>query len=225
MKMDRDSIPQMNALGRARGMSYGEYVAAAYYPVVILEELPGGEQVERWASLPHAQGAPEMPAEPRRRPEKKPVSKAPGRKCAVCGAELKPNQRKFCSDECKTKEGKRRYYERNRYKYVAAERSDKPCAVCGNLMTGAIRGKKYCSEACRRTAQLQIQAEHRRARAKQRPPRYCQLCGVQVEGAVRKYCPNCSGVDEEQKREYQRNYKRRMAKVRAAARNKEDATI
>ena len=54
MVMERGSIGPVNAEARARGMSYGQYVGAVYYPVVIVEVLPDGGEIQRTAAVPEA---------------------------------------------------------------------------------------------------------------------------------------------------------------------------
>ena len=228
MVMERGSIAPVNAEARARGMSYGQYVGAAYYPVVIVEELPDGKEIRRTAAVPEAvtmepveavQVAPEV--------RKKPVSKKEGRKCVICGGELGRYQRKYCSDECSRKAVKARYDAGERRPYVStAKREDRACAVCGKLMVQVVAQKKYCSAACNRLGVQALQKDHRE-RNKEVKERYCQICGIQIRGNRWKYCDNCGGAASSAvKKAYNREYKRRKAKEAAIAafENQEDGT-
>ena len=150
MRMERGSIPLVNAQGRARGMSYGQYVGAVYYPVVIVEVLPDGGEIQRTAAVPEA-ARPVATVAAAQEVRKKPVSKKEGRKCVICGGELGPYQRKYCSDDCSRQAAKERYDSAERKPYVsAAKREDRPCAVCGKLMVQVTGQKKYCSAKCSR---------------------------------------------------------------------------
>ena len=86
--------------------------------------------------------------------------------------------------------------------------------------------KKYCSTACNR---LGAQALNKAYREQNREvkERYCQICGIRIEGTRWKYCDNCAGAgSEEHKRAYQRDYRRRKAEEAAIAafENQEDGT-
>ena len=228
MVMERDSIPRMNAEGRARRMSYGQYVAAAYYPVVIVEILPDGGKIQRTAALPEPVAAVEPVGQmaQNRKPAKKPVSVKPGRKCAICGSELGRYQRKYCSDDCARKAAKAQYAAKERKPYVStAKREDRPCAVCGKLMIQVAGKKKYCSADCKQAGTRELQKAYR-AQYDEPKARYCQICGVRIEGNRWKYCDNCAGAEEvlERRREYHREYKRKQARTEAvqAWENEED---
>lgn len=228
--MERGSIAPVNAEGRARGMSYGEYVAAVYYPVVIVEVQADGKEIRRTAAVPEAvAGAAVTVAQEVRKagPEKKPVNKKAGRKCVICGGELSRYQRKYCSDECGQVAAKERYDSKERKLYIStAKREDRACAVCGKLMVQVAGNKKYCSAECNRVGTRDLQKAYRAANEEPKE-RYCQICGIRIEGTRWKYCDNCAGAESERRmREYQRNYKRKKAKEAAFAawENQEDAT-
>lgn len=197
MVMERGSIAPVNAEARARGMSYGQYVGAAYYPVVIVEVLPDGSEIRRTAAVPEAVDGAAVTVAPAVRkagPEKKPVSKKAGRKCVICGGELSQYQRKYCSDECDRVAAKERYASKAQKAYVStAKREDRPCAVCGKLMVQVLGNKKYCSDECNRLGTRALQREYRE-RTAPKQERYCQICGIRIEGAERKYCRNCAGA-------------------------------
>lgn len=222
MVMEQGSIAQVNSEARARGMSYGQYVAACYYPVVIVEVLPDGGEIQRTAAVPEAvAGAAVTVAREVRKagPEKRPVSKKAGRKCVICGGELSQYQRKYCSDECDRQAAKARYDAGERKPYVStAKREDRPCAVCGKLMVQVLGGKKYCSEECKRLGTRAVQREYKE-RTAPKQERYCQICGIRIEGAKRKYCGNCAGAVKYEKPEgYWKEYNsRRGEKAKEAA--------
>lgn len=224
--MERGSIAPVNAQARARGMSYGEYVAAVYYPVVIVEVLPDGGEIQRTAAVPEA-AVPVEAVQVAQEPRKKPVAKKEGRKCVICGGELGPYQRKYCSDECSRKAVKERYDSKERKPYVStAKREDRACAVCGKLMVQVVGNKKYCSAECNRVGTRDLQKAYRAAYDKPKE-RYCQICGIRIEGTRWKYCTNCAGAgSEDHKRAYQKEYRRRKAREAAIAafENQEDGT-
>lgn len=224
--MERNSIAPVNAQARARGMSYGQYVGAVYYPVVIVEVQSDGKEIRRTAAVPEAVQI-VAPVAAAQEPRKKPVSKKEGRKCVICGGELGRYQRKYCSDECSRKAVKERYDSQERKPYVStAKREDRPCAVCGKLMVQVMAQKKYCSAACNRLG-VQALLKDYRERNKEVKERYCQICGIRIGGAGWKYCDNCGGAASSAvKKAYNREYKRRKAKEAAIAafENQEDGT-
>lgn len=228
MVMERGSIAQVNAEARARGMNYGQYVGAAYYPVVIVEVLPDGKEIRRTAAVPEPLTpgeAVQVVQEPP--PRRKPVAKKAGRKCVICGGELGPYQRKYCGDECSMKAVQERYDSKGRKSYVStARREDRPCAVCGKLMVQVVGNKKYCSTECNR---LGVRARNKAywEQNKEVKERYCQICGIRLGKFQRKYCENCAGAAaDEQRRGYRQNHKRKQAGTAtdAAWENQEDAT-
>ena len=216
----------MNAQARARGMSYGQYVAACYYPVVIVEVLPDGGEIQRTAAVPEAV-APVEAVQVAQKVRKKPVVKKAGRKCVICGGELGPYQRKYCSDDCSRKAVKERYDSKERKPYVStAKRADRACAVCGKLMVQVVAQKKYCSAECNRLGVQALQKDHRE-RNKEVKERYCLICGIRIRGNRWKYCDNCGGAASSAvKKAYQREYRQRKAKEAAIAafENQEDGT-
>lgn len=219
--MERGSIAQVNSEARARGLSYGQYVAAVYYPVVIVEVLPDGGEIQRTAAAPEAVTVEPVAVRPdeRKGQQKKPVSKKEGRKCVICGGLLSQYQRKYCSDECDRVAAKERYDSKARKAYVStAKREDRPCAVCGKLMVQVLGGKKYCSEECKRLGTRAVQRAYRAAHEEPKE-RYCQNCGIRIEGAKRKYCGNCAGAVKYEKPEgYWKEYNvKRGEKAREAA--------
>ena len=229
MVRERGSIALVNAQARARGMSYGQYVAARYYPVVIVEVLADGKEIRRTAAVPEAVTVEPVAVRPdeRKGQQKKPVSKKEGRKCVICGGPLSQYQRKYCSDECDRKAAKERYDSKERKPYIStAKREDRPCAVCGKLMVQVVAQKKYCSAACNR---LGVRALNKAYWEQNREvkERYCQICGIRIRGNRWKYCDNCGGAASSAvKKAYNREYKRRKAKEAAIAafENQEDGT-
>ena len=226
MEMERGSIPLVNGQARARGLSYGQYVAAAYYPVVIVEVLADGSKIRRTAAVPEA-AEPVATVAAAQEVRKKPVSKKEGRKCVICGGELGPYQRKYCGDDCSRKAAKERYDSAERKPYVStAKREDRACAVCGKLMVQVVGQKKYCSAECNRLGVQALRKDHRE-RNKEVKERYCQICGIRIRGNRWKYCDNCGGAASSAvKKAYNREYKRRKAKEAAIAafENQEDGT-
>ena len=217
MVMERGSIAPVNAEARSRGMSYGQYVSAVYYPVAIVEVQADGKEIRRTAAVPEAVAPVEAVAAPQE-VRKKPVSKKEGRKCVICGGELGRYQRKYCSDDCSRKAVKERYDSKERKTYVStAKREDRPCAVCGKLMVQVTGQKKYCSAECNRLG-VQTLNKAYREQNKEVKERYCQICGIRIGGTRWKYCDNCAGAGSEgHKRTYQREYRRRKAKEAAIA--------
>ena len=79
-------------------------------------------------------------------------------------------------------------------------------------------GKKYCSDECNRLGTRALQREYRE-RTAPKQERYCQICGIRIEGAGRKYCGNCAGAVKYEKPEgYWKKYNlKRGEKAREAA--------
>ena len=206
-EMERGTISEMDLEGQKRGMSYGQYVAARYYPVTILEKLPDGAVILRTAALPPIVPGWEKARERMRRRvgdgacrSSKPQKKAkPGRLCVVCGKPLGPYQRKYCGDGCRVKglEDKGR----NENGYKPAKRVDRPCAVCGKLMRGVLEQQKYCGPQCRMLGNYRKQREWAAANPPEKKERYCQVCGIRIpDGGGYKYCPNCVVVERNRDR-------------------------
>jgi len=111
---------------RARGMTYGQYMAAGM--------------------------APEPPPEPVIKPEpQKPEVIAP-RYCGYCGKELPPGapaDKKYCSPEC-LREAMRIYeWEKRHGKSMPKERV---CQNCGKPIDNSVSYRvRYCSGMCRYT--------------------------------------------------------------------------
>ena len=209
MEMERGSIPQVNAAARSRRMSYGEYVGAAYYPVTIVQVMPGGGRILRTAPVPEPVMA-ERPVgvDPAERPwkEKKPAKPKVERQCVVCGKVLGRYQRKYCSDGCEEQVKKERYKAAPRGPYVStAVREDRPCAICGRVMAQVTQGKKYCSPDCKAEAGRRQQREYQKKNA---VARYCTVCGDEIQGSGRIYCPKCTGEG------YRRKARERMRELR-----------
>lgn len=206
-EMERGTISELALEGQKRDMSYGQYVAARYYPVTVVEKLPDGGEIVRSAALP-----PIVPGWERvkdrflRRVGDGPVKRSgaqkkpkPGRKCVVCGEVLGPYQRKYCGDGCRVKglEDKGR----NENGYKPAKRVDRPCAVCGKLMRGVLEQQKYCGPQCRMLGNYRKQREWAAANPPEKKERYCQVCGIRIpDGGGYKYCPNCVVVERNRDR-------------------------
>ena len=215
MEMERGSIPQVNAEARSRRMCYGEYVGAAYYPVTIVQVMPGGGRILRTAPVPEPVTA-ERPlgADPveQLQKEKKPEKPKKERQCVVCGRVLGRYQRKCCSDGCADQVKKERYKAAPREPYVSTTvREDRPCAICGRVMTQVTRGKKYCSPDCKAEAGRRQQREYQKKNA---VARYCTMCGDEIQGLGRIYCPKCTGEGYRRKSR-ERERKRRMERAGA----------
>lgn len=216
MEMERGGIARENAQARARGLSYGQWVGAAYYPVTILQVLPDGGKILRTAAVPEPV-VPMVPVEAPKKKAKKPVSVKPERKCVICGRVLGRYQRKYCSDECDRKAAKERYATQERKPYVStAVREDRPCAVCGKLMLRVTRQQRYCSEACSAEGNRQRQRDYRQANAQEPKVRICRVCGTQIEGKGTKYCTNCA-ASENARRQRERNRARQKVRNMGAA--------
>lgn len=214
MRMERDSIPRINAQARARGMSYGQYVGAVYYPVVIVEELPDGGRIERSAAVPEIVRAVEPMAQIEK-PAKKPVSVKPGRKCVICGNELGRFQRKYCSDDCSRKAAKVQYDAKGRKPYVStAIREDRPCAMCGKMMIQVTQQKRYCSAACNAARSVELNRAFRERHRSTPKLRICQVCGRGIDGTGIKYCSACAA--EERRRRWRENHARRKTERKIA---------
>ena len=194
MEMERNSTVEVNAAARSRRMSYGQYVGAAYYPVTILQVMPDGSRILRTAPVPELVMA-ERPlgVDPVERPrkEKKPVKPKVERKCVVCGKVLGRYQRKYCSDGCEEQVKKERYKTTPRGPYVStAVREDRPCVVCDRVMIQVTRDRKYCSPDCKAEGVRRKQREYQKNNA---VARYCTVCGDEIQGLGRIYCPKCTG--------------------------------
>lgn len=212
--MERDSIPLQKARAAARGMSYGQYVAARYYPVVIVEPVAGGEPIVHRAAVPEV-----LPGrrEPGRRnggadrsggaeePEQK---KRTGRKCAVCGGEMDPGKKLYCSEECKKKASSKRYYQRKKDGLVKLPPRmpvvEKECAVCGRKFRTAMRHQKYCGSECSDRATKNGNRLRWMAEKEQMPKRQCIACGAELSGRQIKYCAGCS-IKEKNRQNRERN--------------------
>ena len=195
-EMERGTISEMGLEGKKRGMSYGQYVAARYYPVMIVEKLPDGGQLVRRAALPPVvRGWEEAIDRHRRRSvdgpvrSNRPKKEKPGRKCVVCGEPLGQYQRKYCGDGCRVK--KLQAEGRGSKGYKKAPRVDRPCAVCGKLMRGVLEQTRYCGPQCRMIGNYRRQREWQAAHPVEPEVRYCRVCGIRIEDNGYKYCPNC----------------------------------
>ncbi len=198
--MERGTISEQAVQGRMRGMSYGQYVAARFYPVTVERPLPDGGVIRREQALPPLlPGAEELAAaccnrgtagSERAAKRKKEVVR---RYCVVCGGLLRGNYRKYCSEECREAAKKERAVPP--VSRATAVREDKPCAVCGAVMYGAVRGKRYCGPECRKVGTARLQREYREAHPEPRKPRFCRICGVRIEGSGLKYCSGCTKAE------------------------------
>lgn len=195
-EMVRDSISELALEGAKRGMSYGQYVAARYYPVTVAERLPDGAVILRTAALPPMVPGWEKARERMRRrgvdgPVKnnRPKKEKAPRLCVVCGEPLGRYQRKYCGDGCRVKGVAAQGRRANGYK--KAPRVDRPCAVCGKLMRGVLKQQKYCGPMCRSIGSGNLQRAWHTAHPEEKKERYCQVCGIRIEGSAYKYCPNC----------------------------------
>ena len=204
-KMERGTISEMALEGRKRGMSYGQYVAARYYPVTVEEKLPDGAVILRTAALPPVVPGWEKARERMRRRSvdgpvrsNRPKKEKSGRKCVVCGEILGPYQRKYCGDGCRVKLMEAQG--RNDKGYKKALREDKPCAVCGKLMREVLPSQKYCGGKCRDIGNYRKQREWAAAHPEEKKERYCRVCGIRIEGSGYKYCPNCAVVERNRDR-------------------------
>ena len=186
-------------------------MGAAYYPVTIVQVMPDGSRILRTAPVPEPVMA-ERPvgADPAERTRKeKPPKPKKERQCVVCGRVLGRYQRKYCSDGCEDQVKKERYKAAPRGPYVStAVREDRPCAICGKMMTQVTRDRKYCSPDCRDEGLRRGQREYREQHA---APKYCTVCGDEIQGLGRIYCSKCTRAGYlRQARERER--KRRMVK-------------
>ena len=204
--MERGTISEMALEGQKRGMSYGQYVAARYYPVTVVQVLPDGGEIVRSAALPPIVPGWEKARERMRRrvgdgvcrsskPQKKPKA---GRQCVVCGEILGRYQRKYCGDGCRVKLMEAQG--RNDKSYKLAKRVEKPCAVCGKLMREVLPSQKYCGQQCRSIGSHRKQREWAAAHPEEKKERYCRVCGIRIEGSAYKYCPNCAVVERNRDR-------------------------
>lgn len=209
-EMERGTISELALEGQKRGMSYGQYVAARFYPVTVEQKLPDGAVILRRAALPPiVPGWEQVQARMRRRAgdgicrSNKPQKKTkPGRQCVVCGEALGPYQRKYCCDGCRAKSLAARGCNDKGYK--KAPRVDKPCAVCGKMMRAVLPTQKYCGPMCRGIGNARKQREWLTDHPTEKQDRYCRNCGIRIEGLGRKYCPNCAGA-ERARRNRERN--------------------
>lgn len=196
-EMERGTICEMDLQGRIRGMSYGQYVAAKYYPVTVVEELPGGGEIVRRAALPEVLPGYEETAARIRSADAPARPKKPKRErlCAVCGSSLPEGKKKYCSEECKEEAAEDRK-RRRRAAGIPAERVDKPCTVCGRIMRQVLKAHVYCSPECRRLGNNRRQREwNARNASAPKAPRHCRICGTAIEGGGYKYCPDCAAAE------------------------------
>ena len=195
-EMERGSISEMALEGKKRGLSYGQYVAARYYPVMIVEKLPDGGQLVRRAALPPVVPGWEEAIDRHRRRSvdgpvrsNRPKKEKPGRKCVVCGEPLGQYPRKYCGDRCRVQ--KLQAEGRGSKGYKKAPRVDRPCDVCGKLMRGVLKQTRYCGPQCRIIGNNRRQREWQAAHPVEPEVRYCRVCGIRIEDNGYKYCPNC----------------------------------
>ena len=201
-EMVRDSISELALEGQKRGLSYGQYVAARFYPVTVVEELPDGGKIVRSAALPPIVPGWEKARERMRRRSvdgpvrsNQPKKEKPGRQCVVCGEPLGRYQRKYCGDGCRVKSMAAQG--RSPKGYQKAPRVDKPCEVCGKLMQGVLSTQKYCCRQCRDIGNYRKQREWIAANPPEKKDRYCQVCGIRIEDGGYKYCSKCVVVERE----------------------------
>ena len=197
-EMERGTISELALEGQKRGMSYGQYVAARFYPVTVVQVLPDGGEIVRSAALPPIVPGWEKARERmRRRGVDGPIRTNKPKKekplCVVCGKELGPYQRKYCSEECREEAKRERPAPAS--VYLPVMREDKPCAICGRMMHQATRNQRYCSEECQRLGTAKKSREWAAAHRQEPEKRYCQLCGGALEGRQRKYCPSCAKAE------------------------------
>lgn len=112
-------------------------------------------------------------------------------KCALDGCEndfntlLRP-RRKYCSEECRMTEQRRRWYAR----YSLKRHATKNCLECNKefrtLLTGRV---KYCSDHCAYRSMIK-QISAREKERPRRPPHEneCHRCQKTFYGRKRKYC-------------------------------------
>ena len=217
-RMERGSIPLQKARARARGMSYGQYVAAAYYPVVIVEPVAGGELIVHRAAVPEV-----LPG--RREPGRRKVGadrsggaadpaqkEGTGRKCAVCGGSLEEGQRTYCGEVCKKKAASQRYYQRKKAgkiklpPRVVYER--RVCAVCAQEFEPVQKHQRYCCKACSQRALHEGNRQRWEKEKLQQPKKHCIACGAELVGRQIKYCAGCS-IKEKNRQNRERNRKGR----------------
>ena len=199
-RMERGSADAVALEATARNTTYGQWVAARYYPVVIVQELPDGSRVERRAALPEVvDGWEEKIQRHRRRSVDGPCRsnrppappKAAVRRCAACGRGLGRYQRKYCSEECRADWIKKEKGVDLKGVRISV-RVDKPCAVCGRMIEKATASQKYCSGECRRIGLKKTQQEwHQAHPPAPRPPRFCG-CGAEITTGGWKYCAECA---------------------------------
>lgn len=200
--MERGSIDEQALEGLKRGMSYGRYVAARFYPVEIVQFAPDGAKTVRSAPVPEVTpGWEETAARHRKRSvdgpcrsvEKKAVEEKKLRYCVVCGEQLRGKYRKYCSEECRKEAKKSRPPAPSHY--VPVDRQDRPCKVCGKLMIQPARDQSYCSPECRKTANREKSRLWQQAHRPERKPRICTVCGQEIEGSGIKYCAECAEAE------------------------------
>lgn len=210
-EMARGSIGAMALEGLKRGMSYGQYVAARYYPVRICQVQADGSTILRSAAMPEVLPGWEetvarrrsrcVDGKVRRSRAKKPKPEkaeqaATGRKCAVCGAELGSGQRLYCGEVCKKKASSQRYYQRKKAGLVKlpprVERVTRECGVCGRSFETAMPHQKYCGAECSERARYVGNKLRWLAELEQRPKKHCIACGVELVGRQIKYCTVCA---------------------------------
>lgn len=208
--MPRDSVAMMELEGRKRGMSYGQYVAAAYYPVIIVEPVEGGENIRRaklppvmpeWEEAERLMRSWDADGKGRKASGSK---KAPAvdrmRTCAECGQEFEgtSHNSKYCGEECRRRATSRQYRERKRGGLVRqqkAQRKVRECGMCGRAFETANPLQKYCGAECSAQATRIGNRLRWLAEFEQRPKKHCMVCGRELQVRQIKYCADCAIVE------------------------------
>lgn len=215
-RMERDSIPLQKARARARGMSYGQYVAARYYPVVIVEPVAGGEHIVHRAAVPEVLPGRREPVQRNGGADRSGGAEDPaqkegtGRKCAVCGVELEEGKRTYCGEVCKKKAASQRYNQRKKAGQIKLPPKlvlePRECAVCGQRFEPVTRHQKYCGQACSLRALREGNRLRWVAEKELKPKKRCIACGAELSGRQIKYCAGCS-IREKNRQNRERNRK------------------
>ena len=119
-------------------------------------------------------------------------------KCRVCGRELQPPRRVYCSDECEREEINRKLRVKHPRKHPdGVTVPPRVCQDCGAQYTGNIKSKR-CPK-CQDAADRRAKAKSKQRQAKGNVRRigstdYCARCGEPyiVTGSRRRYCKDCA---------------------------------
>lgn len=115
--------------------------------------------------------------------------------CGYCEKEFttKHHTAKYCSEDCRQAEWKRRAVERRKKKYKPRRFDPIPCGICGKMFTPTTPRNKYCSESCvkKRGKKAYDDFQERMAQMKT-----CPVCGTKHQMGGACCSDGCEGIME-----------------------------